>query len=148
MAPTGREDRSFVGCGDEEYPKSGTTSLTAPVGPGIHGEVLPPQVALRLQYGELMYGEPGAGGEEYVRGEVETSVNPVEPQAIPAQSDVDERVSQMSFPDEQVRWAVWNLYIDARTIMDNPQAKNRPAFDDFDNEAVRRWRCGRRKGRS
>lgn len=60
-------DRSFVGCGEEEYPKGDIVSRTAPVGLGIHGEVLPPQVEMRLLYGDLMDGKPGAGGEEYLR---------------------------------------------------------------------------------
>jgi len=65
-----REDRSFVGCGEEEYPKGDISSRTAPVGLGIHGEVLPPQVEMRLQYGDLMHEQAtrsGCGGESYAR---------------------------------------------------------------------------------
>ena len=91
MVPIEREDRSFVGCGEEEYPKGDITPRTAPVGLGIHGEVLPEQVSLRLQYGELMQEKAtrtGCGGEGYMRGEAEFCPSPVSPVAIPTRQDI------------------------------------------------------------
>ncbi|MDD5041283.1 MAG: hypothetical protein PHX87_03355 [Candidatus Peribacteraceae bacterium] len=63
------EHRSFVGCGDEEYPIGDITSCTPPVGCGLRAEVLPKDVMLRMQSGENIHAHPGVGGEEYLSGE-------------------------------------------------------------------------------
>jgi len=62
MAAFEREDRSFVGCGEEEYLKGNITSRTAPVGYGLHDEILSHADRSRLLFEECMVRRSGVDG--------------------------------------------------------------------------------------
>ncbi|MDD5103474.1 MAG: hypothetical protein PHX93_03675 [Candidatus Peribacteraceae bacterium] len=101
MVPIERENRSFVGCGDEEYPK-GDITRTAPVGWPVgwaaRDEVLSPRDEIRQRFGELMNGHPGHGGEEYAIGDAKT--HPDSDPAIASRSEILEELRFHQLPTD------------------------------------------------
>ncbi|MDD5739445.1 MAG: hypothetical protein PHO20_01615 [Candidatus Peribacteraceae bacterium] len=62
MTSRERENRSFVGCGEEEYLKGDITAHTAPVGYGLHDEILSQADRSRLLFEECMVRRSGVDG--------------------------------------------------------------------------------------
>jgi len=156
--------RSFVGCGGEEYRKGDITAPTDPVGLGIHGEVLPEQVSLRLQYGDILQEKAthtGCGGEGYSRGEANTAAQAITPREIPTRGEIIRELrNQYLSPDVQlyVSRLINELAGDGEDadLLSEAMRAQFPEFwgwlgpsslfgDQSDNKAVQRWKPARKQ---